>query len=72
MAERVEMSFKNKEMKMWFLIMGPALIIGSILMFSSISSNRYLPFSILLVGYAIYYPWRYLYRKKKKEAGVTR
>lgn len=57
---------------MWVLIMGPALIIGSILMFSSISPNRYLPFLILLIGYALYYPWRYQYRKKQKEAGGTR
>lgn len=68
MAERFDMSFKNKELTMWFVIMGPTLIIGSILMFTLDSSIRYLPFLILLVGYSIYYPWRFRHRKKKKEA----
>lgn len=66
MAERVDMSFKNKEVKMWFLIMVPVFIIGSIALFASEPASRYLPFLIMLAGLAIYYTWRFRYRKKKK------
>jgi len=72
MAERFDMSFKNKELKMWFLIMGPIFIIGSIALYNSTPSTRWLPFLILMIGYAIYYPWRYRYRKQQKEAGDKR
>ena len=67
MAERFEMSFRNKELKMWFLIMGPAFIIGTIALVTSDPSTRWLPFLILMIGYAIYYPWRWHYRKKQEE-----
>ncbi|WP_372868839.1 hypothetical protein [Planomicrobium okeanokoites] len=68
MAERVEMSFKNKEVKMWFMIMAPFVIVGVIALITSPPSSRYIPFLILMIGYAIYYTWRFRYRKKKKES----
>ncbi len=67
MAERVDMSFKNKEVKMWFLIMVPVFVIGSITMLTEEPASRYLPFLILIAGWIIYYTWRFQYRKKKKE-----
>ena len=69
MAERFELSFKNKEVKMWFITVGPAFIIGAIALYNSTPSTRWLPFLILMIGYAIYYPWRYRYRKEQKAAG---
>lgn len=67
MAERFEMSFKNPELKMWFIIMGPVTVLGMVFLFTSSPSNRYYPLGILLIGLLSYYIWRYRYRKKKKE-----
>lgn len=68
MAERLDMCFRNKEVKMWFVIMGPFIVMGVIALLTSDPSTRWLPFLILMIGYAIYYPWRYNYRKVQKEA----
>lgn len=69
MAERFDMSFRNKEVKMWFFLMFPFIVLGAIALFTSDASTRWLPFLILLIGYAIYYPWRANYRKKQKKMG---
>ncbi|RAZ77656.1 hypothetical protein DP120_09235 [Planococcus halotolerans] len=69
MAERVDMSFRNKEVKMWFIIMVPIFIIGSIAMLTNEPASRYLPFLILMAGFATYYIWRYRYRRRKKKTG---
>lgn len=66
MADRVEMSFKNKEVKMWFVIMIPFFLIASFFLFEGNPANRSLPFLLLLLAWAIYYSWRYRYRKKQK------
>lgn len=65
------MSFKNKEVKMWFLIMVPVFILGSIALFTSEPTSRYLPFLILIMGWISYYIWRFQYRKKKKETDTN-
>ncbi|WP_422122292.1 hypothetical protein DHX103_10810 [Planococcus sp. X10-3] len=67
MAERSEMSFKNKELKMWLIIIIPVMIIGGIALFAGEPYSRYIPFFTLLFGLVLYYSWRYRYRKKKKE-----
>ncbi|WP_281863945.1 hypothetical protein [Planomicrobium okeanokoites] len=72
MAERVDMSFKNKEVKMWFMIMVPFVILGVIALINSTPSSRYIPFLILMIGYAIYYTWRFRYRKKNKESDTNK
>ncbi|MFC3210235.1 hypothetical protein [Planomicrobium okeanokoites] len=72
MAERVDMSFKNKEVKMWFMIMLPVFILGTIALFTSEPTSRYLPFLIMMIGLAIYYSWRFRYRKKKKESDTEK
>ncbi|PKH11182.1 hypothetical protein [Planomicrobium sp. MB-3u-38] len=72
MAERVDMSFKNKEVKMWFMIMVPVFILGSIALFTNEPTSRYLPFLIMMIGLAIYYSWRFSYRKKKKESDTKK
>lgn len=68
MAERVDMSFRNKEVKMWFVIMIPIIIIGTITLFINDGTTSWLQFIILLTGLASYYTWRFRYRKKKKAA----
>lgn len=61
------MSFRNKEVKMWFMIMIPIFIIGFISMLTSEPASRYLPFLILMAGLATYYTWRFQYRRRKKK-----
>lgn len=66
MAERVDMSFRNKEVKMWFMIMVPVIIIGMFTLFINDGTTSWLQFIILLAGLASYYTWRFRYRKKQK------
>ncbi|MCM3611650.1 DUF1129 domain-containing protein [Planococcus sp. MERTA32b] len=68
MAERVEMSFRNKEVRMWFWIMVPAFIIGAIGLFLNDGQVPFLNLIVLGGGLVVYYTWRFLYRKKKKKA----
>lgn len=68
MAERMEMSWKNKEVRMWFLIVTPFIVIGSLVLFFGAPSTRFLPSLLLIVAWAIYYSWRYRYRKKRKNS----
>lgn len=66
MADRVEMSFKNKEVKMWFLIMIPVVIMGTFAIFSSDPIARFVPIFLLFGGLATYYIWRFRYRRRQK------
>lgn len=68
MAERFEMNFKNPELKMWFIVMTPFIVIGGIALLMNDPSTRYVPFLSLIIGYAIYYIWRFRFRKKKQKA----
>lgn len=68
MAERFEMNFKNPELKMWFIVMTPFIVIGGIALLMNDPSTRYVPFLSLIIGYAIYYIWRFRFRKKKRKA----
>lgn len=69
MAERVEMSFKNKEVKMWFWIMVPAFVIGAVALFLNDGQVPFLNLLVLGGGLVVYYSWRFLHRKKKRQAG---
>lgn len=66
MADRVEMSFKNKEEKMWFTIMIPVVVMAFFAIFSLHPVAKYLPVFLVLGGYATYYTWRFRYRRKQK------
>ncbi|TAA71707.1 hypothetical protein [Planococcus salinarum] len=72
MAEQVEMSFKNKELKMWFMIMVPVIIIGTIALFINDGTTSWLQFIILFTGLVSYYTWRFQYRKKKKKTDAKK
>jgi len=67
MSERFELSFKNKEVIMWFCLAVPALIIGSILIFYGGQDYPYIPLSVLIITYTIFYVWRFFYRRKKNK-----
>ncbi|QFG00016.1 hypothetical protein PB01_14930 [Psychrobacillus glaciei] len=67
MSERFELSFKNKEVRMWFYLAVPAFIIGSILIFYGGQNYPYIPLSVLVITYTIFYIWRFFYRRKQKK-----
>lgn len=68
MTERFELSFKNKEVKMWFIIMTPFFLLSSLFLFFGDPANRSLPFLLLILAWVIYYSWRYRHRKEQKNA----
>jgi hypothetical protein len=70
LTERFELNFKNKELRVWFYIMLPIAIAGfSILFFADYKYNN-LAILLVMIGWLVYYVWRFRYRKNlKKDAG---
>lgn len=66
MSERFELSFKNKEVRMWFYLMVPTFIIGSIFIFFGEQQYQYIPLLVLVIAWTVFYLWRYFYRKKRE------
>jgi len=64
MSERFELSFKNKEVRVWFYLAVPTLIIGIIIIYYGEQNYQYIP---LLVFWTIFYIWRFFYRRKRKK-----
>lgn len=73
MSDRFELSFKNKEVRMWLVIMVSAMIAGAlIILFTKIRYRYNIAVSFPLMGWINFYLWRYLYRRKqKKESSIT-
>lgn len=67
MSERFELSFKNKEVRMWFYLAVPAFIIGSFLIFYGGQNYPYIPLSMLVITWTIFYTWRFFYRRNQKK-----
>lgn len=66
MSEGYDLSFKNKEVRMYIYLFIPTLIIIGILIYYG-ELNYSLIF--LLAFYTIFYIWRYFYRGKWKKEG---
>ena len=66
MSERFELSFKNKEVRMWCYLAVPATIIGIIIIYYGEQNYQYIP---LLVFWTIFFIWRFFYRRKQKREG---
>ena len=69
MGERFELSFKNKEVRMWFYLAVPAFIIGSLFLFFGGLNYNYVPWSLLVIAWITFYIWRIFYRRKQKKDG---
>jgi len=67
MSDRLELSFKNMEVRMWFVMMIPTVIIGALIMVFVGIVYPYIAVSLILIAWIIFYIWRYFYRKKKRE-----
>lgn len=66
MSDRFELSFKNKVVRMWLIIMVPAVIAEILIM----------QFTVIPVfpsiSWTIFFIWLYFYkRKQKKEHSIT-
>ena len=68
MSERFELSFKNKEARMWVYFAVPTLIIGIIIIYTS--ERNYYQWILYFAFLTIFYIWRFFSggrgRKKKK------
>lgn len=60
MSERFELSFKNKEVRMWFYLVIPAFIIGSLIIFYGDQKYQYIRLLVLVIAWVIFYIWRFL------------
>ncbi|MEK4521874.1 hypothetical protein NSQ95_10140 [Psychrobacillus sp. FSL W7-1457] len=67
MSERFELSFKNKEVRMWFYLMVPTFIIGSILIFYGEQKYQYIPWLVSVIAWTVFYLWRFFYRKQQND-----
>lgn len=67
MSERFELNFKNKEVRMWLYLAVPTFIIGSIILFYGEQKYQYIRLLVLVVAFAIFYIWRFFYRRKQKK-----
>ena len=62
MSDRFELSFKNKEVRMWLIIMVPAVIAEIFIMqFTKI------PGLFPIISWTIFFIWRYFYKRKQKK-----
>ncbi|XKI11035.1 Permease [Sporosarcina sp. ANT_H38] len=67
MSDRFELSFKNKVVRMWLIIMVPTVIAEILLM-----QFNELTFLLSVISWTIFLIWHYFYkRKQKKEHSVT-
>jgi O-antigen/teichoic acid export membrane protein len=66
MSERFELSFKNKEVRIWFYIAVPYIIIGSLFLFIGGPTYNYVSLILLVIAWITSYTWRFLYRRKQK------
>lgn len=72
MSERFELSFKNKEVRMWFYLAIPTIIIGIIIIYYGEQDSRHIrlfQYIPLLMFWTIFYLWRFFYRSKQKNKG---
>ncbi|WP_313894436.1 hypothetical protein [Psychrobacillus sp.] len=68
MSDRFDLSFKNKEVRMWLYLAVPTFIVGSIIiLFFDQQKYPYAPLSLLIAFWSIFYTWRFFYRRNKKK-----
>lgn len=67
MGERFELSFKNKEVRMWCYIIGPTVVAGVLIPLMGGIEYQYVQISLSLPALIAFYVWRFLYRRKQKK-----
>lgn len=67
MSERIELSFKNKEVRMSFYLAIPTFIIGSLFIFYGEQEYPYIPLLLLVLTWTSFSIWRFYYRRKQNK-----
>ena len=67
MNDRFELSFKNKEVRVWLVIMVPTVIAGVLLILFSETPTSYVTSLLPLISWTLFFIWRYFYKKKQKK-----
>lgn len=66
MNERFELSFKNKVVRMWFILIGPTVVIQiSLTLFTELP--QIIPAAIPIVPLTIFFVWYYFYKREQKK-----
>lgn len=66
MSDRIELSFKNKVVRMAFIIMVPTIIAVILLLLATEIPAAYVT-SLPLVSWTIFFVWLYFYKRKQKK-----
>lgn len=67
MSERLELNFKNKEVRMWIYIMGPTVIVGILILLFGEHEYQFVRLLLLMIAVITFYLWRFLYKRKQKK-----
>ena len=67
MSERFELSFRNREVKMWVYLMGPIVIVGSLILLFGDHKYQFVRLLLLVIAIITFYLWRFLYKRKQKK-----
>lgn len=62
MSDRFELSFKNKVVRMWLIIMVPTVIIEIFIMLFT-----EFPGLLSIISWTIFWIWLYFYKRKQKK-----
>lgn len=68
MSDRFDLSFKNKEVRMWFYIILPTIVVCSITFLFIDLDYNYIPHLLIYIAWIVYYSWRLFYRRNKKKS----
>ncbi len=67
MNDRFDLSFRNKEVRVWLVIMVPTVIAEVLLILFSETPTSYVTSLLPLISWTIFFIWRYFYKKKQKK-----
>ncbi|MCG7343221.1 hypothetical protein MHZ92_03685 [Sporosarcina sp. ACRSL] len=66
MDDRFDLSFKNKEVRVWIYIMVPSITASVLLILFTEIANPYINL-IPAIAWTLYYIWRFFFRRKQKK-----
>ncbi|REB07355.1 hypothetical protein DVB69_11010 [Sporosarcina sp. BI001-red] len=67
MNNRFELSFKNKEVRVWLAIMIPTALGEIAVILLSETPNSYINALLPLLSWTVFFIWRYFYKRKQKK-----
>ncbi|KOF09064.1 hypothetical protein AC739_17105 [Planococcus glaciei] len=64
--ERFEMSFKNKRVRIWFLVILPITVLAILLTIFLPTEMQIVPTLLLMATLVVYYAWVFMSQRKNK------